>query len=638
MNANLVPLYRIRYRDSNKNDFVILFCIKMDKKQTIELLAPAKNLECGIAAINHGADAVYIAAPKFGAREAAGNPISDIEQVCNYAHRYYAKVYLVLNTILYEDELEQAVKIIAQAYNIGCDAAIIQDMGLLETGLAPIPLFASTQTHNYKVDKIKFLESVGFQRIILARELSLDQIAEIHRQTTVELEAFVHGALCVSYSGQCYMSQATTWRSANRGACAQLCRLPYDLLDEQGNVLVDKKHFLSLRDLNLSYHLGELMDAGISSFKIEGRLKDISYVKNITALYRKELDKLLNKSENYKKASSGVVQLNFEPDARQSFSRGFTSYFLNGRDKALASFDSPKSKGQYIGKALKKEADFFIIDLEIVLNNGDGICFIDKSGILQGTRINRVEGNKVYPLNMKGINAGLEIYRNFNFQFDKKLSGESAERKIAVGICFESSKDNIRLTAVDEDNISAILTVPQNGEPAKNAGRALQSFREQLSKTGNSIFTVKSLVIEVDEVCFYPASQINAWRRELIDLLKKKRTELYKRPFVVLEPNSIPYPGDNLDYTANIANSLAAKFYCRHRVKNFAQAFEIVGNVGKTVLMFNRYCIKYEMGFCPRKQNAEPTGNLYLQNSNKQKFKLVFDCTKCEMQVEKQGN
>lgn len=608
------------------------------KTKSIELLAPAKNYECGVAAINHGADAVYIAAQSFGAREAAGNPITDIERLVHYAHKYYAKVYLVVNTILYDNEVQQACEIIRQAYHSGCDAAIIQDMGLLEADLPPIPLFASTQTHNYNVEHIKFLESVGFRRVILARELSLQQITEIHQQTNVDLEAFVHGALCVSYSGQCYISSATTARSANRGACAQLCRLPYDLIDERGNTLAKQKHLLSLRDLNLSDYLGDLLDAGITSFKIEGRLKDISYVKNITALYRKQLDTLLNQSTQYKKSSSGTIKTTFVPDAQRSFARGgFTTYFLKGRESNIASFDSPKSTGQYLGKVIKKDKNSFSIKSDIPLNNGDGICFINKQGKLIGVRVNKVDGGCIYPLSMEGIDINTKIYRNHDYLFDKQLSGNSALRQIHATVSFQATLHNIIIKAIDEDGVTATLQTEQCAQAAQNKEKALQTINEQLSKTGGTLFTFDNIDVEDNEVYFFPTAQLNAWRRELIDLLEQARAAAYIQPSAVIEPNNTPYPLSTVNYTTNIANDLAKKFYQRHGVQITEQAFEIerVNNTPQgTPLMYNRYCIKYEMGLCPTHQGAKPTGNLYLQH-NKTRFKLVFNCLKCEMTVVK---
>ena len=597
-----------------------------------ELLAPAKNYECGIAAIQHGADAVYIAAQRFGAREAAGNSISDIERLVSFAHKYYVRVYLVLNTIIYENELEDALQIVKEAWNCGCDAVIIQDMGIMEMDIPPIPLFASTQTHNCDINKIKFLESVGFQRIILARELSLDQIVEIREQTLVDLEFFVHGALCVSYSGQCYMSQAIAKRSANRGTCAQFCRLPYNLLDENGKKLVSGKHLLSLRDLNLSAQLAQLMGAGITSFKIEGRLKDVSYVKNITSLYRQKLDSILETNEKYEKASSGTVIHHFIPDAKRSFSRGFTSYFLNGRDKGISSFDTPKSTGSYIGKVIRVGKDFFVIDSPVKINNGDGISFVDDTGNATGTRVNSVENSNVFPLTMKGITCGVNIFRNCDHAFEKQLTRESAIRQIKANIVIKLTKDQALISAIDEDGIIAEVTKHQIGQPARNPDIARQTLIEQTGKTGGTIFKFDSIEIQSNEMLFYLSAEINSWRRELIDNLMLKREEAYNQSSSVIKPGDTKFPSDSLTYTGNVSNSLARKFYCRHGVRSIDDSLETGKTTEETVLMFNKYCIKYELGLCQHKQNAKPLGQLYLQYNNYH-FKILFDCKKCEMKI-----
>ena len=602
----------------------------MGKK--IELLAPAKNYECGVAAIQHGADAVYIAAQRFGAREAAGNAIDDIGRLVSFAHRYYARVYLALNTIIYENELEDALRIINKAWNCGCDAIIIQDMGLLEMDLPPIPLFASTQTHNYDINKIKFLESVGFQRIILARELSLEQITEIRKQISIDLEFFVHGALCVSYSGQCYMSQAITGRSANRGACAQFCRLPYTLLDGNGKELVSDKHLLSLRDLNLSEQLSRLMEAGITSFKIEGRLKDISYVKNITSLYRQKLDLILEGSTKYDKASSGTVTHYFIPNAERSFSRGFTDYFLNGRNKGLASFDTPKSTGSFLGKVTIAGKDFFSIDSSASINNGDGICFADKNGNVTGTRVNKVESGRIYPQTMKGIMTETSIFRNYDHVFEKLLARESAVRQIHANVVIKLTKDFVSVIAVDEDGISAEITKPQNGQQARNPDNARQTIIEQTGKTGGTSFIFDKIEIQADEILFYSSTEINSWRRELIDRLILKREEACQRQCGVIKPCNVKFTDNSLTYTANVANSYARKFYRRHGVSNIDDSLETGKTTDETILMFNKYCIKFEVGLCPHKQKATPVGQLYLKYNNF-RFKLLFDCQKCEMKI-----
>jgi putative protease len=591
--------------------------------QNIELLSPAKNAECGIAAVNHGADAVYIAGLRFGAREAAGNTMQEIAELCRYAHRYSAKVYLTLNTILYENELEEARRLAFEAWNAGCNALIVQDMAFAEMDLPPLPLFASTQADNCSKEKIKFLQDVGFKRIILARELSLKEIAEIRNETSVELEAFVHGSLCVACSGRCYMSQIIAGRSANRGVCAQPCRLPYDLCDDKGRQIAENKYLLSLKDLNLSDHLEKLLEAGVSSFKIEGRLKDLSYVKNITALYRRRLDAILSGSSKYAKASAGEVKFNFDPDPERSFSRGFSKYFAFGRSKGMSA-QSSKSQGKYAGTVVSCNKLSFVLDKN-VLENGDGICFFDAEARLSGTRVNRVENGCVFPLSMSGISVGLKIFCNSDRLFDKKLAGESAVRKIKTQINMLINTDkNVALRAVDETGIQVELLFENRGERSKSPEKNEQNIKNLLSKTGNSIF-----VFEIDKVAgeyFFPTSEINGWRRTLISKLEEARKQSPERAGCKITPNEIPYISDSVDFTANVSNSLSESFYRRHGVKQIEYAAECGTKIN--TLMFNKYCIKYELGLCPSKQNAKPSGELFLQHGNK-KFKLLFDCKNC---------
>ncbi len=394
--------------------------------QTVELLSPAKNATFGIEAINHGADAVYIGAPKFGARSAAGNSMQDIESLINYAHKFNARIYIALNTILKGNELPEAQQLIRNLYNVGADAIIIQDMGILQLDLPPIALHASTQTDNRTVEKVDFLEKAGFSQVVLARELSLEQIKNISSRTSVPLEVFVHGALCVSYSGQCYISQSLGKRSANRGECAQYCRLPYNLIDAEGKTILADKHLLSLKDLNLSNYLTDLIDAGVYSFKIEGRLKDLDYVKNVTAFYRQRLDEILSTSKTKKKSSSGNIFYFFEPNPEKTFHRGSTCYFLHGRtEDTIASFDTPKSTGEYIGKINDVTKNYFTISknkLSPTLHNGDGLCFINKRGEFCGFRLNKVEENRLYPAQMPMIDKNTTVYRNLDYEFSGNRS------------------------------------------------------------------------------------------------------------------------------------------------------------------------------------------------------------------------
>jgi putative protease len=610
-----------------KNVFRIILPVNRQTVKTIELLAPARNRESGEAAISHGADAVYIGGSKFGARESAGNSFSDIEQLCRYAHKYFAKVYLTLNTILYDSELEQARETVVRAYGAGCDAVIVQDMALLETDLPPIPLFASTQTDNCLPEKVRFLQDVGFVRVILARELSLKQIADIRKSTTVELESFVHGSLCVGYSGRCYLSEILAGRSANRGKCAQMCRLPFDLYSDRGVKIAGDRHLLSLKDLNMSGCLEDLMAAGITSFKIEGRLKDISYVKNITAYYRKRIDRILDKSDNYRKASSGNVSLFFEPEAERSFSRGFTAYFAEDRKQGLNA-GTAKSTGKFCGTVVSVAKRSFVIDSADSLANGDGICFFDKSGKLQGTGVNSVNGNVISPLSMENISAGTKIFRNSDRLFDRLLAGKSAVRKIHADVSVEVSEKDIHIQARDEDEVDAEIFIPHSAEKAIDGNRMQKTVIEQFGKTGNEIFDLGTDCRNCEY--FFPVSVINAWRRELIRILESERQKRYVRKTSEIIRSDIPYITDRIDFTANVSNSLSEQFYRRHGVRKIEKAVES-GTVPAR-LMYAKYCIKFELGMCPVKQGAPESGDLFLTCSNK-KLKLHFDCKKCEMSV-----
>lgn len=591
---------------------------------TCELLAPAKNYDAGKAAIDSGADAVYIAAQRFGAREAAGNSITDIERLARYAHRYYAKVYLTLNTILFDRELEPARKLVHDAFTVGCDAIIVQDMALLEMDLPPIPLFASTQTHNTTPEKVKFLQGAGFQRIILARELSLPQIREIRRQTTVDLEFFIHGALCVCYSGQCYLSQLITGRSANRGACAQPCRSTYNLLDASGNVIMRKKHLLSLQDLNLTHHLNDLLQAGITSFKIEGRLKNESYVKNIVAHYRLQLDGLMG--GRYKKASSGTSVYIFRPDPANSFSRGTSDYFVQERKPGMASFDTAKAIGQEAGTIIRVGQGWFIYEGDVLLHNADGICFFNRQGELAGTKVNQVEKDKVFVQDTKGMMAGGIIYRNYDHEFEKLLQKE-IKRFITVDISFITGNDHIIMTAQDEDGISVDLSRPNTFSLAE---KVQQNMEMQLKKSGDTFFKIRNAEVQNDPAYFFPLSELNQWRRDLLEMLAEEREQRRERKEACIQLNTIPYPQKNLDYSANIANELAEKFYHRHGVEHIAKAFEL-DVPAQAELMRTKYCLKYELGYCPKNNTGkQPPEPLYLFN-NGRKIRLFFDCKNCEM-------
>ena len=606
--------------------------------QKVELLAPAKDYACGVAAINHGADAVYVGAPKFGARVAAGNSIADIEQLCRYAHLYHAHVHVALNTILTDEELEEARKLIFRLYDAGADALIIQDVGILQLDIPPIALHASTQTDNRTPEKVLFWEKVGLQRAILARELTLEQIREIRRQTTIELEAFVHGALCVSYSGQCYMSHACTTRSANRGECAQFCRLPYTLTDANGEVIREHSHLLSLKDMDRSDYLAELLDAGITSFKIEGRLKGIDYVKNVTAFYRQRIDNLLENDFRYEKASSGKVTFTFEPDPQKTFNRGKTDYFLHGRSNVMVNPDTPKSIGEPLGTLVAVNGRSLLIDTQKELHNGDGLGFINADGELCGFRINKAEGNRLTTLEpVAGLTAGLPLYRNSDAAFDKVLAGESAVRRIGVNILFSETPAGFALTLTDENGISVNHEYSYKKEPSQKGEAATANLKTALSKLGGTPYYPLGVEVRTAEPYFFPVSVVNVWRRTAVELLTAARAESHRRPFgQIIKPNDFPFPsldGDTLTYRGNVMNSKAREFYKLHGIKTIEPAFE-KSAVENAVLMTCRHCIRYTLGLC-RKQphitdlHPEPWHLL----TGKFQFRLEFDCARCEMCV-----
>ena len=602
----------------------------MSSKQHLELLCPARDLECGLAAVNHGADAVYIGAPKFGARAAAGNSLKDITTLISYAHRYRVRVYITLNTILYDDEMGEAQRLIRNLYDAGADALIIQDMGILELDLPPLPLFASTQTHNYDVAKIRFLEQVGFQRVILARELSLRQIREIRQQTTIDLEFFVHGALCVSLSGLCYFSQAAKGRSANRGECAQMCRLPYTLTDSRGNVLANNQHVLSLKDLDLSDYLADLVDAGVTSFKIEGRLKDASYVKNITAFYRAKLDDLIEGRSGFSRASSGTTVFSFTPDPEKTFHRGATSYFIRGRKDDIVSMRTPKSIGKKIGSVRTVGNDCFTVDGTEELHNGDGICFFDDDDQLMGININRVEGNTIHPNSLEGIEPGIVLYRNYDHQFIQQLKGDTARRTIRVQFTLKEIENGFELHAVDEDGNEASSSLTHTKEKAKKPDAADGKIKTQLSKLGDTMFHIGDIHSELKDAWFLPVSALNELRRNCISALEQTRAAAYPRLTRTIIPNDIPYPSPSLDYSANVVNASAVKFYHRHGVTRIEKGMELQDSASGKTLMTTRHCLKYQFDLCRgEKGNAE---ELYLIDGVN-KYKLEFDCDNCMMKV-----
>lgn len=599
----------------------------------IELLSPAKDLNCGIEAINHGADAVYIGAPKFGARAAAGNSLDDIRTLCEYAHLYNARIYVALNTILKEEELSEAEELIWQLYRAGADALIVQDMGITRLNLPPIPLHASTQTDNRTPEKVKFLEAAGFTQVVLARELSLNEIRRIADQVSVPLEVFVHGALCVSYSGQCYLSAALSGRSANRGECAQYCRLPYSMVDADGREIVHNKHLLSLKDMNRSGDLEALLDAGVSSLKIEGRLKDVAYVKNITAYYRQKLDAILSHRPEYIRASVGKSTYSFEPVAEKSFNRGFTSFFLRERTKDITAFNTPKSLGESVGTVKELKGNSFTVAGLKQLNNGDGLVFFNSRGELEGFRVNKVEANRVFPLDMPDIKPKTPLYRNFDQVFEKQLAKPSAERKLFVKIEFLDNPFGFTLVMEDETGARVMLTEPFNKELARRDQQ--DNIRTQLSKLGNTPFEASEVSVQMSENWFVPSSLLADMRRKAAVKLQSDRLIRYQRePARKVDPTKeIPFPKRQLTYLGNVSNSRAEAFYKTHGVESVAEAFELKPE--KDVpLMFTKHCLRYSMGWCPIYQKEKsPYKEPYYLLYKDTRLRLQFDCKRCRMLV-----
>ena len=605
----------------------------MIKQRKIELLAPAKNLVCGIAAIDHGADAVYIGAPKFGARAAAVNSLEDIAALVEYAHLYNARIYVTVNTILKDEELQETEKMIWALFRAGVDALIVQDMGITGLNLPPIPLHASTQMDNRTVEKVRFLADAGFRQVVLARELSLREISKIHEACPdVPLEIFVHGALCVSYSGQCYVSQACFGRSANRGECAQFCRLPFSLVDAEGRVIVKDKHLLSLKDLNQSDELEALLDAGASSFKIEGRLKDVSYVKNVTAAYRRKLDAIFARRKEYVRASSGSCRYAFNPQLDKSFSRGFTHYYLHGRTKDVFSFDTPKSLGEEMGTMKEARGNYLTVAGLKSFNNGDGVCYIDEQGRLQGFRINRVEGNKLYPQEMPRIKPRTVLYRNFDQEFEKILARKSSERRIAVFVRLTDTPFGFALTLTDEDDNSVTLSLAREKEPARTPQE--ENLKTQLAKFGNTPFEAVRIDIDFAGNWFLPASVLADFRRQAVEKLISARRINYRRELFVLKPTAHAFPQSTLTYLGNVMNGQAVSFYAGHGVASIAPAFERAP-AEKAVLMFCKHCLRYSMGWCPvhQRERSPYREPYYLVSTDGKRFRLEFDCKNCQMKV-----
>jgi putative protease len=591
----------------------------MTARKKIELLAPARDLTAARAAINCGADAVYIGARSFGARRAAGNPTAEIERACRYARLFGARVYAALNTLVFERELAEAEALARELTAAGVDALIVQDMAFARMGLG-VELHASTQTTNTTPEKVRFLQECGFGRVILERGLTLDEIRAIRAATGVELECFVHGAICVGHSGACYLSRSMGPRSGNRGDCAQPCRLAYDLVDGRGDTVVENAHLLSLRDLDLSARLPELVEAGVGSFKIEGRLKDESYVGNTVAHYRRLLDRCADR------ASYGVSRVDFASDPSRSFTRGATEYYLDGRASGAASFRTPKAVGRFIGKIGRVGEDFFDLDGSEPLAAGDGICF----GGASGTNINRTEGCRVWPNSMDGLAVGMEIYRNFDRKFEDAVARASARREIPATIRVEASPNALRATAADVAGRRAEAALDGLFDLAAQPGRMTESIRRQMARSGGTIFSVESVEVSATGgLPFVPASALNALRRELLDRLAGTEIPKVAKPLPV-ENRAYPYPASEYP-TRNITNSLARGFYADHGVKRPPEPLDLAGRLTGEVVMTTPYCLRREIGRCLRHDSAlaEP---LTIRRG-RHSYTLRFDCRRCLMEL-----
>lgn len=610
----------------------------------IELLAPAKNLECGIAAIDHGADAVYIGANSFGARVAAGNSIEDIEQLCHYAHQYNVKVYVTINTIIYDDEIDRVESLIRQLQDIGVDAILVQDMAILKICgniKSRIILHASTQTDNRNIKKVEWLKKLGFSRVVLARELSLKEISAIHKAIPdIELEVFVHGALCVSYSGACYASEYCFHRSANRGNCAQFCRLKFDLRDSADKTVQKGKYMLSLKDMCRIHSLKELLDAGATSLKIEGRLKNVSYVKNVVAAYSQELDRIISLyPDKYKRSSAGKSVCSFKSDLNKTFNRGFTDYFLFGRKEGLASVNTPKAIGEFVGKVKEVRQNSFSVSGTNAFSNGDGLCFINDKQQLEGFRVNKVLNNRLFPLKMPvSLKPHMALYRNNDQLFENMMSARTANRKISINMILSAAQDYVELMIKDNDGHIVIERMSYNSDKAQKSQE--ENMKRQLSKLGNTPYVADEIIItSATETRFIPSSILVELRRRTLDkfsnqfMLSQNRGSLSR---ILHEDTDTNINAEDIN-AANVANKFARRLYDEIGPKDAPDAFETIRHDADscTQIMTCRYCIRYEMGYCTKQKGKKVPWKepLYLVLNDDRKFRLKFDCINCQMKI-----
>lgn len=599
--------------------------------KAIELLAPVKDYTCGCAAIDCGADALYVGPPRFGARVDAGVSLSDIERLCGYAHRFGVRVFATMNTLLYESELKEAERLANDVCRAGVDGLIVQDMAFLRMDLPPVELHASTQIFTMTPKRARFWSDVGFTRINLERAATLEEIRAVAQAVPeAEIEVFVHGAICVSYSGRCYMSRSMSPRSGNRGACLQACRLPFDLYDETGKRLMTGKHLLSVRDMNRGEYLEALIDAGVTSFKIEGRLKDINYVRNVVGYYRNRLDALIERRDDLQRASQGRTALGFTPDPRKSFSRGTVAYYLMNPQESVASFDTPKSMGDRIGTVEQVGRDYLVCSEASRLAPGDGICFKNRSGVLSGTSVNRVEPPRVYPNRMEGIERGTELYRNYDRRFVLELDRARTERKIPVEVTVEIGPDRVTLGLNDREvSVSCMAAGPF--DEARDADQAEKSIRTQVAKMGNTIYEVEQVTVRWDRPRFVPAARINALRREAVERLDTARVARHTIRQRKEERRDVPFPLSELAVEENVTNSLAERFYRDHGVVRIERGEDLSESFEGLQVMRMRYCLRRELGWCLRK-HPKYTGRLFIE-TGPNRYELKFDCRRCEMRV-----
>ena len=600
---------------------------KMSQPRKIELLAPAKDAACARIAIDCGADAVYIGAGRFGARRAAGNSLEEIKQVIDYAHLFGVKVYATLNTVLYDSELADAEALARELIAAGIDAIIIQDMALRQMNL-PIEMHASTQVAISSAEDARFFEQCGFSRLILERSLSLEEIRAIRQATTAELECFIHGAICVGHSGRCFLSRSTSERSGNRGECSQPCRLPYDLVDERGRKILEGKHLLSVRDFNLSSSLEDLIDAGVSSFKIEGRLKDAGYVKNIVSHYRRLLDDIIAQRDDICRSSVGRSIIDFQPNPAKSFTRGASEYMLYGKRAGVASFNTPKAVGEYLGKVESISRSSFKLDSAATLSAGDGICIIC-GGEMRGTNINRVEGKIITPNRMEGIAVGVDVFRNYDHQFSLTLERARIKRTLAAKAILRLSSEGISLKIYDQEGLSAEVHRDIALEQASNPEKMQQTALRAIEKSGGTIFDIEEVKIQGQE-WFAQASILSDMRREALEQLSAKRAERRPEQKIFADNPSARYPRNMVSRYENVTNHLAREFYILHGAEEIEPALEVNSTRGERV-MVSSYCIRREIGEC-LKERPSIKGNLYIEHGTAS-YRLEFDCQRCQMML-----